>query len=297
MRNSKFWGALVIAFLTASNAGWSQEKQSVDEVGRELANPLGTLWNLNNNIEAIQFFDGDINNGSAELGSTTLLQPVMPIPLAGEGDAAWRMITRPIIPLVFSTPVPRGNNEFDHKSGIGDIQIPLLFSFPKTIVGENWIFGPGPLFEFPTATTDALGVDQYSMGGAIVVGYQTRNWTAILFPNYLWKVGESGQDSDTPDTSKGSLLYQFVYNLSDGWQFGTNPTITYNDQADSGNKWTVPVGGFISRTVQFGSTPVNFRLGFEYNVVSPDDFGEVASIRLQITPVVPGLIQKPIFGR
>jgi hypothetical protein len=241
--------------------------------------------------------DGNLNKGDAERGSTVTFQPVMPIPLTGSGDAAWRMITRPIIPIILSNPVPQGFDDFDDRSGLGDIQLPLLFSFPKSIVGDNIIFGPGPLFEFPTATKDAFGADQYSMGGAVVMGYKTEKWIALVFPNYLWKVSSDGQDAATPNTSKGTMLYQFVLNLENGWQVGTNPTITYNRRAQSGNEWNVPVGVFVGKTVKFGGTPVNFRLGAEYSVVSPDDFGEQASIRLQITPVIGGLIQKPLFGR
>jgi hypothetical protein len=76
-----------------------------------------------------------------------------------------------------------------------------------------------------------------------------------------------------------------------------NPTITYNHQADSGNKWNVPVGLFASKTIKIGTFPVNIRAGFEYSVVSPDDFGQIAQFRLQITPVVPGFIKDPILGK
>ena len=35
----------------------------------------------------------------------------------------------------------------------------------------------------------------------------------------------------------------------------------------------------------------------EYSVVSPDTFGKQVAFRFQITPVVPGLIKNPIFGK
>lgn len=206
------------------------------------------------------------------------------------------MITRPIIPIVFSTPIPTGFNEFDKKSGLGDIQLPLLLSFPPSVVGKKLIFGAGPIFEFPTATNDDLGADQWSMGPAVVLGYKAKDWTAVLFPNYFWKIGSAGQ-GDKPDTSKGTLLYSFVYKLDKGWQIGTNPTISYNDRATSGNKWNVPVGPFIGKTFKMGNTPVNIKLAAEYSVVSQDDFGQRFGLRLQITPVVKGLVKNPIFGK
>jgi hypothetical protein len=268
---------------------------SLGQVGHKLANPLGNLWNLSMNFEAPKFYDGDLNAGDPEIGADMIFQPVLPIPLWGEGNATWRMITRPIIPLIFSTPVPQGFDDFDHRSGIGDIQLPLLLSFPESVVGKM-ILGVGPLGSFPSATNDDLGSDQWGLGGAFVVGYKAKDWTTMVFPNYFWKVGEAGQ-GDKPDLSSGSLLYAFIYDLGDAWQVGTNPTITYNHAASDGNKWNVPIGLMVGKTIKMGKMPVNIKLIAEYSVVSEDDFGKRATIRLQITPVLPAWIQNPLFGK
>ena len=203
---------------------------------------------------------------------------------------------RPVIPLIWSTPIPEGFDEFDDQSGIGDIQLPFVFTVPDSIAG-SWILGAGPVFEFPTATDDDLGAEQWSAGPAIALGHKGKSLTAVLFFNYFSKIGSAGQDDDTPDTSKGTLLYSLQYALKDGWQVGTNPTISYNDKATSGNKWNVPVGVFIGRTIKIGKVPVNIKLGVEYSVVRPDAFGQEAAVRLQVTPIIPSLIQNPIFGK
>jgi len=119
----------------------------------------------------------------------------------------------------------------------------------------------------------------------------------VLFPNYFWKIGSSGQDDKTPDISQGSLLYSLTYSMPDAWQIGTNPTITYNDKAKSGNKWNVPVGLFVGKTVKIGKMPVNIKAVVEYSVVSEDAFGKRAAFRFLITPVVRSLITEPIFGK
>jgi hypothetical protein len=266
------------------------------EIGKKLANPLADLWALNFNSFIPGFFDGDVNQGDSELGATTIFQPIMPVPLYGEGKDEFRVILRPVVPLIWSTPIPKGFDDFDHKSGIGDIQLPFVFAVPASIAGK-WILGAGPVFEFPSATDDALGADQWSAGPAIAVGHKGKHLTSFLFLNYFWKIGSSGQDFDTPDTNKGTLVYSATYALKDGWQIGTNPTISYNDRASSGNKWNVPVGVFVGKTMIFGKVPVNIKLGVEYSVVSPDDFGQQAAIRLQVTPIIMGLIKKPIFGK
>ena len=137
----------------------SKSGQDLGKIGAKLANPLGALWALNMSFNMPQFYDGDVNTGDPELGAAMIFQPVMPFPLYGTGDDEWRLITRPIIPLIFSEPVPKGFNDFDHESGIGDIQLPLLLSVPEGIAG-NFILGGGPVGLFPTATDDDLGQDQ-----------------------------------------------------------------------------------------------------------------------------------------
>ena len=86
---------------------------SLGAIGAKLANPLSDVWALNTSFNMPQFYDGDVNSGDPQLGATLLFQPILPIPLHGTGDGAWRLITRPIIPVIFSEPIPEGFNEFD----------------------------------------------------------------------------------------------------------------------------------------------------------------------------------------
>jgi hypothetical protein len=192
------------------------QQGSLGEVGHKLADPLADLWSLSMNYETPKFFDGDVNTGDPKVGADMIFQPVMPLALYGEGAAAWRLITRPIIPLIFSQPIPTGFNEFDNESGIGDIQLPMILSLPQKYAG-HFIVGAGPVGIFPTATDDDLGQDQWALGPAVVFGYKTKKLTAVLFLNYFWKVGSSGQDDDTPDISQGSQLYSINYMLGNAW--------------------------------------------------------------------------------
>ncbi len=64
-----------------------------------------------------------------------IFQPVMPIPLYGKGKEAWKLITRPTIPVLFSEPVPKGFDEFNNLGGLGDITVPTIVSPPA----RNWI--------------------------------------------------------------------------------------------------------------------------------------------------------------
>jgi hypothetical protein len=219
-----------------------------------------------------------------------IFQPIMPIPLYGEGKDQWKLITRPNVPVIFSEPVAKGFNNFDHVGGLADIELPMMVAPPL----GDWIVGLGPVVLFPTATDDDLGQDQWGLGPAAVLGYKTKKWLFVTQTTYEWGLG--GSNDGNPDVSSGNLVYIFLYNLPDAWQIGCNPTITYNHNAPSGNRWNVPVGLTISKTVRIGKTPTKFQIALEYSVIKEDAFGQQAQLRLNILPVIPSLIQKPIFG-
>jgi hypothetical protein len=98
------------------------------------------------------------------------------------------------------------------------------------------------------------------------------------------------------DASFMNMLYFAFYDLPDAWQIGFNPTITYDDRASSGNKWNVPIGLTVAKTMRFGRLPVKFQFGVEYSVVSQDAFGQVAQLKFNVIPVMPSLVQEAIFG-
>ena len=267
------------------------EHGSLNEIGVKLANPVSDVWALYTEFD-LSFSDGDVNTGHSEIGGRMIFQPIMPFPLYGKGDEAWKLITRPTIPVIFSQPVPKGVEEFTNLGGLGDITLPMMVSPPA----KNWLLGLGPTWLFPTSTHDALGRQQWGVGPAVVVGYKTKEWTAVLFPQYWWGIGGAGQDKNTPDASYLSMLYAFFYNLPDGLQFGTNPTITFDDKAPSGNKWNVPVGITVAKMTKIDNAPVKLQLGIEYSVVKQDAYGQVAQIKLNIIPVIGSLVKDPIFG-
>jgi hypothetical protein len=267
------------------------EHGSLDEIGTKLANPVSDVWSLVTEFD-LSFSNGDLNRGNAKLGGRMILQPVMPIPLYGRGKEEWKLITRPTIPVLFSEPVPNSLGEFSNKSGLGDILLPMLVNPPA----GNWILGLGPTFLFPSATETAFGRQQWGLGPAAVFGYATKKWVAFVFPQYWWGIGGAGQDKNTPDASFLSLFYGFFYNLGNGWQIGTNPTISYDNKAPSGNQWNVPVGITLAKMAKIGRFPVKFQLGLEYSVVGQDAFGQVAQLKLSIIPVISSLIKEPLFG-
>ena len=298
--------AVVLSATTASaNDGGDTnhnrtEHGSLSDIGKKLADPTSNVWALQFNFQAPTFSDGDLNiTGNPKMGGNVVFQPVLPFPLYGTGKNQWKLITRPIIPIIFAQQIHEGpddSDDFKHVGGFGDFELPLLVNPPVSMLG-HWILGAGPVFEFPSATNDALGANQYSIGPAVVVGYKTKKWTAALFPNYFFGVGStSDRTPNQLTTSKLSLLYAYSYHLPAAWEVGFNPTISYNDNESSGNKWDVPVGLYVAKTIALAGVPTKIQAGLEYSVVSPDRFGKRANFRFVVTPVIPGLVKNPIFG-
>jgi len=297
LRRSSCGAATLVAFASFAPAALAQKPEAaaegdVAETGKKLSNPISDVWALFTHVD-LNFADGDINTGDSRVGSKLIFQPILPIPLHGTAANRWKLITRPTIPVVFSAPVPMGLNSFNHTGGLGDLQVPTLVSPPA----GNWILGAGPAFLLPTATDHAFGRQQWGIGPAAVVGYRSKATIFGAFGQYYWGVGSTGgRDPGAPDASYMHLLYFMYVNLPNAWQFGFDPTITYDARATSGNKWNVPVGLLVTKTTRFGAMPVKFQFGVEYSVVSQDIYGQRSQLVLDVIPVIPGLIRSPILG-
>ena len=252
-------------------------QQDMGKLGSKLSNPSSDVWALFSEFD-LTFSDGDVNQGDAKVGGRMIFQPVLPLPLYGEGDAEWKLITRPTVPVIFSTPAPTGFDQFDNYAGIGDIQLPTAVVTPKSLTGD-WSFGLGPTWLLPTASRRELSKEQWGVGPAVLTVYDNGQWLAGTLLQYTWGIG-GWNGPDNPDAEYGSLLYFFSYNLPNGWQVGFDPTITYDNNATSGNKWNVPIGLSVSKMVSIGKVPVKFQVGAEYSVVSQDDFGQVFQLKL-----------------
>jgi hypothetical protein len=267
------------------------EQGNLAEIGAKLSNPVSDVWALFTEFD-VYFSDGDVNEGDSQAGGRMLFQPILPLPLYGSGNKEWKLITRPTVPLLFSQPVPTGFNEFAHRGGLADTQLPMLVSPPA----GNWLLGLGPAWLLPTSTDTAFGRQQWGVGPTAVVGYKTKDWIGGVFPQYYFGFADRSDHNEVPRASYLNLLYFAFYNLPDAWQIGTNPTITFDDKATSGNKWNVPLGLTVAKTTRLSGLPVKVQLGIEYSVVSQDDFGQRAQIKLNLIPVIPSLIESPILG-
>ena len=109
-------------------------------------------------------------------------------------------------------------------------------------------------------------------------------WVFGLLANNIWSTTDGKQGG----TYNNGLLQPFPnYNFKGGLYLTSSPILTANWKAEeSGDIWTVPVGGGIGKIFHFGKLPVNSTLQAYYNVEKPE-YGADWQIRAQVQLMFP----------
>lgn len=248
---SKFFAATLCALACSTVLAQPEDDSEAAEQGLAQAaqNPVGDLISLpvQNNMSFGVGPDNRVQN-------VANIQPVYPIALSDD----WNLITRTILPVI-SQPAPGR----DRTNGIGDLNFTGFFSPRKP---GKWIWGIGPALVFPTASDDVLGTEKWSAGPSIVVLTMPGSWVVGGLVSQVWSYGG---DSDRENVSS-FLLQPFInYNFPNGWYFTSAPIITANWEADSGDRWTVPIGGGFGKIIRIGKVPFNINSQVFYNVEKP----------------------------
>jgi hypothetical protein len=201
------------------------------------------------------------------------VQPVIPVTL----NEDWNLITRTIIPIVNQpSPAPGVSSAF----GLGNIN-PTGFLSPAN--SSKIIWGVGPTLTMPTASDSMLGADKWSAGPAAVALVMQGHWVVGALANQQWSFAGSGEED-----VNALLIQPFVnYNLPHGVYLTTAPIITANWEADSDNRWTLPIGAGVGKITQLGKLPVNVQFSAYRNIVTPDDFGADWQLRFQVQFLFP----------
>jgi hypothetical protein len=241
-------------------AAFAQEEKSDGDGGdlrSAVQNPISSLISL-----PFKFtYDSGADNGDAAILN---INPVVPVTV---GD--WNLVNRALIPIADvdgaiqgpGNPSPKSGNG---ASGLGDINYSIYFS---PVEYGKVIWGVGPSLNLPTATNDQLGSGKWS-GGITGVALTQPKWGSMgILGRQLWSFAG---DSDRRNVNQ-MLIEPFVnYNLENGWFLLTDLVMTANWKANSGDRWTVPLGGGFGRVFKVGNQAINSRLEGYYNVVQPD---------------------------
>jgi hypothetical protein len=271
-----------IAFLTATLAVAlaaipAHAEMSAEELAKLTQNPVGNLISVpfqnNTNLNA---------GPQKETQNVLNIQPVIPI----EVNSEWNIITRTIIPVISQPPLtPTGGERIN---GIGDVQFSAFLS-PSTPSSGGLIWGAGAIAQAPTDSNDALGNPRWGVGPTAVVLRVEHGspWVYGVLVNQIWSVGDATKGSRQSGDYSQALMQPFLnYNFPDGTYLTSSPIITADWKADSGQKYTVPVGGGIGHIFHLGKLPVNTSLAAYYNAVKPD-LGPNWQIRFQVQLLFP----------
>ena len=255
--------------------GEESQAQSADEIAKELSNPNSVLGALNFNLD-YKTFKGDLPGASEQSAFSFLFQPVLPYPVSKSVN----FYLRPAIPIIIKQDVPVSGGFDDKGVDLGDISFDAALG--KSLPGGYVVVG-GIVGTFPTATNDALGLDQWLLGPEAAIA-KVFDWGVLgVLVSHQWDI--AGEDSYSTSITGGQYFYTF--NLTNGWQITSSPTFSYNHKADSGQGWTVPVGFGVSKTSILGGKPWKFGLQYWQYVKQADVFGPDWAVRFTLTPVVP----------
>ena len=257
----------VTLLLTAQSR--AQESASTGSAAEDLAkmsqNPVANMISLplQNNTT--------FNWGPQEKTRNVLnIQPVWPIEMTDD----WNLITRTILPVISQPGVAPGQ---DRENGLGDTTFTAFVSPGNP---GNLVWGAGPVVLIPTATDDRLGADAWGLGPSIVLLTMPGPWVIGSLFSQVWDI------SGDTDIDLFSWQYFLNYNFPSGWYLTSAPIITRNGEADSGERWTVPLGGGAGKVFSIGRQPVNVNLQVYYNAEKPRIEGDW-QVRFQWTFLFP----------
>jgi hypothetical protein len=252
--------------LTAENASADEE----EDLPHRSENPIARLINvpLQNN------FNFGVGPGR-DLQYILNLQPVIPTDLSED----WYLIHRFILPITTQPETAVGQGG---AFGLGDLQYQLYLS-PSPGRPTVFIWGLGPIFSFATATNTLLGSGRSSVGPTGTFRISEGPWLVGVLANQLWSYS-----ANLGTASVSQLLIQpFInFNFPGGWYLASVPIMTANWKAESGQKWTIPVGGGFGKIVELVSLPVNASLQAFWNAAHPDN-GPTWQLRAQFQLLFP----------
>jgi hypothetical protein len=249
---------------------------SAAEMAKKLANPTLAIGQMTSSFITSQY-RGTLPDSVNQDSLLYRFQPVLPFP-TGDGKS---FLLRPSINVLFDQPVfnPTTNSFEEQSIELGD----LPFDFVYGGTGESGLLlSYGIAGSIPTATSDKVGSDQWTLGPEILLG-QTFSWGVVgLLANHQWDVA----GSNDADTSITAGQYFYGVNLGGGLFLASGPGFSYNHNATSGNKFTFPLGIGVNKTTKIGNRVWKFAFEYFYYLESPDVFGPQHQLKFSITPVV-----------
>ncbi len=293
----------------------SHHEMSLEEMSKKLDNPLSDLWMLWMQNDYFQY-NGDISSEDRTL-NVSYFEPVISIPISEK----WNLVNRPVFTRINADVpdidlgslkghlggLPRGlppgklgsgeiadkllnDANWSNKSGWGDMVFLSMIS-PQNLpdLGNGKLaWGAGITTMWPTANKDLFGTGKYSAGPAGLAMYQGSKWK---FGVLAQQWNSYGGDPDRASVNSLNAQYFWFYQLPHLWQIGAAPSITADWNADSDNRWTVPLGIGVNKTFKIGPLPVRISVEVHKTILQPDNYGQDWNFRVVLIPIIPNLVK------
>jgi len=216
-------------------------------------------------IQAVTGFNVGSNHSA---GEALNVEPLIPVSLTPK----WDLMLRPSMTLVY-LPSP------DAQFGLSDSQL-SAFLTPED--ASTWIWGVGPIFQFPTASSTDLGAGKWCAGPTGAVAYNGTNWFNAILTYHLMSFAGAKH--------RGSVNTTYVepeisYNWDSGFYAQVDPPISYDWTAQKRDAWVLPVGADIGDVFDFGEH-MSLQLG-AYDFVKHPQGGPGWMLRAEVTLLFP----------
>lgn len=282
---------------TASSAGEPGTQKSVEEIAREMTNPLAAFWRFDYEGQHTNY-KGSMPGANDQSGKAHYFQFMMPF--REKDGKGWVFgFSLPYLPDQPIYWADRGYAEWrlrqqDPTDQEGGLWAPThahtdAVSFDLVYGGVNEsgrILNYGVAGILPTTSDTSNGRQQFILGPAVNIG-QMADWGVygVLFSHIIDIVEK--KDKGTPDTTQTTLQGYFSFDMGRGWQLISNPVVTYDWEGDSGNKLNLPLGGGIAKTFKIGNVPFRLTAEAQYFVASTDRFGPDWLYKFGLSSIIP----------
>ena len=256
--------AILLGSASAQTPSSASSTPSAQDLAKEIKNPIADAFKF-----PLQFTTGFNVGSHHRTGEGTNFQPLLPMPLSSR----WDLILRPNINLVYA---PSPHQQF----GFQDLQT-SVFLTPAT--AEEWIWGLGPVFQFPTASTKSLGTGRWSAGPTGALIYNQGPWFNAIMSYQLM--------SFAGDRNRGSVNQTYIeplisYNTESGWSIQCDPQITFDWTSDAADAWSIPIGADVGKAFSIGDKSLGLQVGV-YDYLKSQTGSPAWIVRAQITAIVP----------
>ncbi len=179
-----------------------------------------------------------------KVGNSLNIEPLVPFSL----NADWDLFARPSLTVTYA-PTPH------EQSGLEDLETSFFLTTAKN---STWVWGLGPIFDFPTASSSQLGTGRWSAGPTAALVYSEGPWTNYILAYQLMSFAGNRERGSVNQTY---IEPEISYSFESGWYVDCDPAITYDWTADTANAWTIPMGADIGKAFTLGSQSLSAQVG------------------------------------